>query len=149
MPTDKQILGHKGEWLVIKSCICPKCKKEKTLKLLRQNFKCADIICDFCGYLAQVKSKTSKSIDKLPNTIIGAAWGVQKDRLESGIFMPLFIVLYKSDTEYGIYYLSADLQVPGMFIPRNPLRDTAQRHGWQGFIYDITKLRPGSIVRLI
>jgi len=148
MPTNKQKLGQKGELLVIKNCICPNCKKEKTLKQLRQNFKCADIICDFCGYLAQVKSKSSVSIDMLPKIIIGSAWVVQKERLESGFYMPLFIVLYKSDTEYGIYYLPADLQVPGMFVPRNPLSDTARRHGWQGFTYDLTKLRPGSIVRI-
>jgi len=149
MTTDKQKLGETGEMLVIKKCSCPKCKKENTLKRLPPNFKCADIICDFCGYLAQVKTKSKANIDELPKTILGAAWGVQKERLDSAIYMPLFIVLYNSEDEYGIYYLSADLQVPELFVPRNPLRKTAKRAGWQGFNYDLTQLKGNPIVRLV
>ena len=66
MATDKQKLGDFGEEAVVKNCSCPKCKNTKTLKLLRSNFKCADIICDFCGFLAQVKAKTVKDIEELP-----------------------------------------------------------------------------------
>ena len=58
--TNKQLLGERGEILVTKKCPCPKCKSEKSLKRLPANFKCADIVCDFCGYLAQVKSKNVK-----------------------------------------------------------------------------------------
>jgi len=148
MPNSKQVLGEIGELLVIKNCNCPKCKKANTLKRLRQNFKCADIICDFCGYLAQVKSHKTNDIDDLPLKILGAAWGVQKERLDSCIYMPLFIVLYKSKTEFGVYYLSADLQSPDLFVPRNPLKETAKRPGWQGFIYDLSKLQGNPIVRL-
>jgi hypothetical protein len=148
MSTNKQVLGEVGEFLVIKNCNCPKCKKENTLKRLPRNFKCADIICDFCGYLAQVKTVRSQNIDLLPPKILGAAWGVQKERLDSCIYMPLFIILYNSQTEYGIYYLPADLQVPELFVPRKPLSNNAKRSGWQGFIYDLSKIRGGSIVRI-
>lgn len=79
MATNKQILGKFGEQAVVKNCTCPKCKKNKTLKLLPSNFKCADIVCDFCGYLAQVKSSTVKNVDTLPHQILGAAWGPQKE----------------------------------------------------------------------
>ena len=79
--TDKQLLGEKGEILVTKKCNCPKCKKKNTLKRLPANFKCADIVCDFCGYLGQVKAKNTKNIEKLPNNILGAAWSVQKESL--------------------------------------------------------------------
>jgi hypothetical protein len=63
--------------------------------------------------------------------------------------MPLFIVLYNSKREYGIYYLSADLQAPSLFVPRKPLSKTAKRAGWQGFIYDFSKLNGNPIVRLL
>lgn len=149
IPTDKQVLGENGEILVIDNCSCPKCKKTKTLKRLPQNFKCADIICDFCGYLAQVKSKNTLNIDKLPLKFTGAAWGVQEERLDSCIYMPLFIVLYKSKKEFGIYYLSADLQNRELFVPRNPLKESAKRSDWQGFVYDLSKLKGNPIVRLI
>lgn len=149
MATKKQKLGKTGELLVITNCSCPKCKRSNTLKRLPQNFKCADIICDFCGYLAQVKTKSKVDVNELPTTILGAAWGVQKERLDSAIYMPLFIVLYKSKDEYGIYYLSADLQVPEFFVPRKPLSSTAKRAGWQGFIYNLSKLKGNPIVRLV
>ena len=57
MTTAKQKLGDFGEDFIRKNFDCPKCKRKKTLKRLPPNFKCADIICDFCGYLAQVKKK--------------------------------------------------------------------------------------------
>jgi type II restriction enzyme len=91
MSTDKQKLGVYGENLVIKNLICQKCKKNKTLKKLPTNFKCADIICDFCGFLTQVKTSNVKNIDILPNTILGAGWKVQKERMNEGIYFPLLL----------------------------------------------------------
>ena len=56
MATTKQKLGTAGEELVAKHARCPGCKRtDKSFKLLPPNFKCADLVCDFCGYLAQVK----------------------------------------------------------------------------------------------
>jgi hypothetical protein len=112
------------------------------------NFKCADLICDYCGYLAQVKAATSVDADILPRQILGAAWSVQKERMDAGIYFPLFIVLVQPGKCFSIYYLSADLQVPEMFIPRKPLSEKARRAGWQGFLYDLSKLEAGAVVRL-
>ena len=70
MTTAKQKLGDFGEEFVRKNFDCPKCKRKKTLKRLPPNFKCADIICDFCGYLAQVKTKTVSDINKFPSKIL-------------------------------------------------------------------------------
>ena len=148
MKTSKQILGNKGERLVVKYCDCPRCKRAKTLKLLPPNFKCADIICDFCGYLAQVKTANIPDINKLPNTVIGAAWKVQEERKNSGIYIPLFLVQINPQKEFAVYYLPADLQSPEMFQPRNPLSATAKRAGWQGFMYDLTKIDKNSFVRI-
>jgi len=147
MPTDKQRLGEFGEIRVIKDCLCPKCKRGKTLKRLPPNFKCADLICDFCGYLAQVKTNTSRDINKLPAKVIGAAWGPQKDRMDSAIYFPLFLVLVCKQ-DYAIYYLSADLQTPELFLARKPLSNSAKRAGWQGYYYDVSILPQGAMVRL-
>ena len=148
MGTDKQKLGSFGEDMVVKKCHCPKCKKEKTLKLLPNNFKCADIVCDFCGYLGQVKSKNVKNINEIPKQILGAAWKPQRERMSAGIYFPLFIVLV-CGKEYSIFYLSADLQIPEMFVARNPLSSDAKRAGWQGFLYDMQKVPKGAVVRLV
>ena len=148
MATDKQRLGQFGELSVAKSCTCPKCKRSRTLKRLPANFKCADIICDFCGYLAQVKSMTVRDVDQVPGTVIGAAWAPQESRMQAGIFFPLFLVLV-SGAQNAISYLSADLQVPQMFVKRKALSPSARRAGWQGFFYNMKELRPGSVVRLL
>lgn len=147
MATAKQKLGDFGERAVAKRCSCPRCKKEKTLKLLPNNFKCADVVCDFCGYLGQVKTKTTKNIDKLPKQILGAAWGPQRQRMEAGIYFPLFLVLV-CGPNHAIYYLPADLQQSDMFVPRKPLSKKARRAGWQGFYYDLTVVPEGAIVRV-
>jgi type II restriction enzyme len=49
---EKHELGAFGESLVAKKCHCPRCKRVNSLKNLPNNFKCADVICDFCGFVA-------------------------------------------------------------------------------------------------
>lgn len=147
MPTDKQKLGIFGEEIVSKNLVCQKCKKTKTLKRLPTNFKCADLICDFCGFLAQVKSSNVKDISQLPSNILGAAWKPQEERMNSGIFFPLYLVLVNKK-KFSVFYLSADLQSKDIFIPRKPLSEKARRAGWQGFLYDIRKIK-NHFVRLL
>lgn len=147
MPTDKQKLGKFGETVVAKYCVCPRCKQQKTLRTLPPNFKCADVICDFCGYLAQVKATTVLDITRLPSNILGAAWGPQTTRMNAGIYFPLFIVLV-CGKEFSIFYLSADLQKTSMFKPRKPLSLTARRAGWQGFMYDLREVPSGAVIRI-
>lgn len=140
MSTAKQKLGVYGENLVIKNLICQKCKKTKTLKKLPTNFKCADIICDFCGFLAQVKTSNVKNVNILPKVILGAGWKVQKERMNEGIYFPLYLILVNQNN-YSIFYLSTDKQSEEIFIPRKPLSSKARRAGWQGFMYDISKIK--------
>jgi hypothetical protein len=148
MPTAHQILGVFGEMKVIQNCTCPRCKRSKTLVRLPTNFKCADVICDFCGYLAQVKATRVKNIDQVPKVVLGAAWGPQKARMDSAIYFLLFLVLAGDrPSKFAIYYLSADLQKPDLFKPRSPLSQTARRAGWQGFVYD-TASASADFVRL-
>lgn len=138
MATPKQELGELGERLVTQTCACPKCKQRKTLKRLTTNFKCADVICDFCGYLAQVKASTSKDGKTPPKRLMGAAWGPQRQRMDAGIYFPLFLVLVTPKQDFfSIHYLSADLQEEALFTARTPLRESAKRAGWQGFHYEL------------
>ena len=113
---------------------------------LPPNFKCADVICDFCGYLAQVKTVNTPQIESAPKTILGAAWRPQKERMDAAIY--LFLVLVNPHkTSHSIFYLSADLQQPEMFRPRTPLSSTARRAGWQGFCYELDRVL-GGLVRI-
>ena len=135
MPTANQELGLFGELKVVQNCSCPKCKRAKTLVKLPINFKCADVICDFCGYLGQVKATRVKNVDVIPKAVLGAAWKPQKERMDSAIYFPLFLVLVGANLQnFAIYYLSADLQKPSLFKARAPLSAKARRAGLQGFI---------------
>ncbi len=147
MATPNQELGKLGEVLVSKKCSCPRCKKNKTLRRLPVNFKCADLICDFCGYLAQVKSTRVNNIELFPNTCLGAAWKTQKERMDAGIYFPLYFVLF-FQKKVRVYYLSADLQTPELFKIRKPLSATAKRAGWQGYYYDFRELPNNAFVRI-
>ena len=148
MATVRQDLGVFGETVVARTCPCPRCKRSGTLVRLQPNFKCADLICDFCGFLAQVKAATSANVTILPQKVMGAAWGPQRARMEAGIYFPLYLVLVAPlRSVFAIYYLSADLQPPELFEPRNPLSPEARRAGWQGFRYNL-KAVDGRFVRL-
>jgi hypothetical protein len=142
MATSRQKLGEKGELAVSRRVPCPRCNRPRHLAKLQRNFQCADLICKFCGFLAQVKAVTIKG-DELPDRILGAAWGPQHEQLIAGIFHGLYIVGF-SDTQrlVRIDYVPAHvLQAsPQVFEPRAPLKETAQRAGWQGFVYNLAKL---------
>jgi hypothetical protein len=148
MATSKKELGALGEQLVAKKCACPQCKRAKTLKRLPTNFKCADLICDFCGYLAQVKTATVKILSLPPKHVLGAAWGPQKERMDAAIYFPLFLVL-KAPTGSAIYYLPTDFQNEALFLARKPLSIAAKRAGWQGFMYNLSAVPDGALVRLL
>jgi type II restriction enzyme len=139
VPTSKQELGKFGETVVARSCKCPKCKRARSLKTLPANFKCADVICDFCGYLGQVKTARVQNVAQLPKRLLGAAWGVQHERMSAGIYFSLFIVAVDADDKFAVYYLPSELQTPDIFLPREPLSAAARRAGWQGFYYDLAR----------
>lgn len=147
MSTEKQVLGRWGEKLVAKKYACPRCKRFFTLRRLPANFKCADIICDFCGYLEQVKTISVSDVSVVPKSILGAAWKPQQERMKAGIYFPLYLVL-RSGTESAVYYLPTEFQLPRMFKKRKPLSKTARRAGWQGFTYNIGILDQRAVVRL-
>lgn len=141
MRTDQQQLGDWGEKIVAKTCQCPGCKRRVTLKLLPANFKCADLICDFCGYLAQVKTAKVKDVARIPKYVLAGAWGPQRERMDAAIYFSLYLVLATVDRKtYSIFFLSRDLQDGKMFTPRKPLSEDAKRSGWQGFRIELSEV---------
>jgi hypothetical protein len=104
MPTKRQVLGRFGEMCVASQCSCPRCKRARTLRRLPNNFKCADLICDFRGYLAQVKAVTVRDIEVVPDDVLGAAWGPQQERMAAAIYFPLFWFWCRgANTQSSIY----------------------------------------------
>jgi Dam-replacing family len=144
MATARQHLGSKGEQAVSSNVPCPRCNRARHLAKLQANFQCADLICKFCGYLAQGKATTlADGPDELPKRILGAAWGPQHEQIVAGIYHGLYIVGYSpSGGLVRIDYVPAHIlqTCPEVFEPRNPLGATAKRAGWRGFNYNLEKL---------
>lgn len=107
-----------------------------------RNFKCADIICDFCGFLAQVKTKRIKKPDEKIMRLLEAAWNPYKKRLDAEIIFPLYIVSVYNDKPMEIKFLDKESQRKhlDMFVPRKPLSNKAKRAGWQSFNYDLSNV---------
>lgn len=96
------------------------------------------MICDFCGYLAQVKTRQVRDVEVLPTSFPGAAWRPLRDRMRAGIYIPIFFVLLSAtNRESSIWYLPADLQGEGIFTGRPPLKESAKRAGWRGTKIDL------------
>jgi len=149
-PTAKQVPGRKGEDTVRARIACPRCRRPKTLTSLPANFECADVICKFCGFLAQVKAVTISG-EQLPARVLGAAWGPQHERILDGVFQPLFVVGFDAPGSLvKIDYVPAhSLQSsPQVFEPRTPLSSSARRAGWQGFTYNLAHLPRIGIARI-
>src|SRR5690348_12698965 len=107
MPTKHQALGRWGEIVVARVSACPKCKRRRSLKRLPPNFKCADVICDFCGFLAQVKTANVRDISRPPKVILGAAWKPQRERMKAGIYFPLYLVL-RNGARWSVFFLPTE-----------------------------------------
>jgi type II restriction enzyme len=106
------------------------------------------VICDFCGFVAQVKARAVKSPEDRVMQILGGAWGVQEEKIKAGIYHPLYIVKVVDEKPVAIDYISADFLTRDVYVPRNPLSAEARRAGWQGFVYDLTKLDEHVIVQV-
>lgn len=148
--TERQELGRRGEKAVHDRVACPRCGRARHLTPLPMNFQCADLICKFCGFLAQVKS-TRLVEGRLPARIMGAAWGPQRDQIIAGIFHALFIVGFTPAKRLvSIDYVPSHVlqSVPQVFEPRAPLSPRAQRAGWTGFNYNLTAIPPVGIRRV-
>jgi type II restriction enzyme len=143
--TKYQVAGDIGEEWVKKRVNCPRCRDGK-LKILPKNFKCADMICDFCGFLGQVKSVNVKNKKEKLRTILGAAWKPQSERMKAGVYHSVFIVKLVEGKPAQVLMIRPDAQKKeGFFKARKPLSPKAKRAGWQGFIYDLRVLKPRQV----
>lgn len=110
---------------------------------LRANFQCADLICKFCGYLAQVKSMTlDDEAEGFPRHIRGAGWRPQHEQIIAGIYHGLFLVGFsKAGRLRLIDYVPADILrgSPKIFEPY-VLGPSARRAGHPMFNYNLDEL---------
>jgi type II restriction enzyme len=109
------------------------------------NFECADLICKFCGFLAQVKAtRLPVGTEDLPEKIPSGAWAPQHARILAGIYHGLYVAGFKRNgrTLVRIDYVPPHVleATPQAFEPRRPLSATAKRAGWRGYTLNLGKL---------
>ena len=145
MSTTRQQLGDRGELEVSRRALCPGCGGAKRLKPLSQNFECADLICKFCGFLAQVKATTlAAEAEGFPSRIQGAGWRPKRDQIRAGIYHGLFLVGYSPKGKLvRIEYIPPHIlqATPNLYVPR-VIGPGAKRAGHAMFDYQLDELPP-------
>ena len=140
--TAQQTSGRLGELAVCRTVSCPRCGRPR-LSTLPRNFDCADVICRFCGFLAQVKSVTSAD-GSWPTTLPGGSWPRQQEQIISGIFHALYVVAFAPSSRKLVsidYVPSHILQAaPDIYVPRKPTKPVGRTTPFLGFRYDSRKI---------
>jgi len=148
--TAQQLAGKEGERAVCRQITCPSCGR-KRLTALPVNFDCADVICRFCGFMAQVKAITSVT-GAWPSTLPGGSWPRQQEQIIAGITHALFVVSFdpKDRRLVAIDYVPSDIlkAVPDAFVPRKPTKPAGRSTPFVGFRYDSRRIPAIGIVRL-
>ena len=64
------------------------------------------------------------------------AWVPQKERMDAGIYFPLFIVVVKPDwSSHAVYYLPANLPGPPTDVPATPTSRAESTPSWMGGLH--------------
>jgi type II restriction enzyme len=133
MTEDKKIQEELSFRVIRKFIACQECGRGP-LVALPPNYPTVDIICQFCSNTAQVKTfRTKSEANRLPRNIVSAAWKPQKERMDAGIFQPLYIVSFYDSRPLRAYYLSSKIQKKyqkELFIKRKPLPSYNVRAGF-------------------
>lgn len=126
--SNSQKIRVMSENWVGKNIFCPICGNPHICNL-NNNIPVADLQCDNCGEIYELKSKQGK----VGNKINDGAYSTMIERINSSSNPDLFVMSYSSD-----YQVTDLLLVPKFFFvesiieKRKPLSPTARRAGWVG-----------------
>ncbi len=126
--SNSQKIRVMSENWVSRNIFCPICGNPH-ISNLDNNMPVADLQCDNCGEIYELKSKKGK----FGNKISDGAYSTMLERINSSSNPDLFIMSYSSD-----YQVTDLLLVPKFFFvesiieKRKPLASTAKRAGWVG-----------------
>lgn len=126
--SNSQKIRVMSENWVAKNIFCPICGNSHICNL-ENNLPVADLQCDNCGEIFELKSKKGKITTKISD----GAYSTMIERINSADNPDLFIMSYSAD-----YQVKDLLLVPKFFFvediieKRKPLAPTAKRAGWVG-----------------
>ena len=125
---------------------CPACPSND-LEPLPDNTKVLDFLCPKCGEKFQLKSKSTK----FGNVVSNSAYNVKIQKIRAGL-APNYAFLKYDIKDYMVESL---MIIPKHFMTteaiqkRNPLRPTAERHGWVGSNILLKRLPPDARLYLV
>lgn len=123
-----QIIRVVSEDWVGRNVYCPICGNPHICNLAN-NMPVADLQCDNCGEIFELKSKKGSMGKKIAD----GAYSTMIERINSTSNPDLFVMNYSADYQVTSLYI-----VPKFFFTdnviekRKPLKDTARRAGWTG-----------------
>jgi type-2 restriction enzyme dpnI len=126
--SNSQKIRVMSESWVGKNIFCPICGNQH-ISNLDNNMPVADLQCDNCGEIYELKSKQGK----IGNKINDGAYATMLERINSSSNPDLFIMSYSAD-----YQVTDLILIPKFFFvesiieKRKPLAPTARRAGWVG-----------------
>ena len=126
--SNSQKIRVMSEYWIAENMYCPCCGNPHICKL-DNNSPVADMQCDSCGEIFELKTKQGD----FGNKIIDGAYATMIERITSTTNPDLFAMCYNSD-----YFITDLIIIPKFFfVPqiiekRKPLAPTARRAGWTG-----------------
>lgn len=113
---------------ISQNMFCPRCGNPH-IKDLKNNQPVADMQCDHCREIFELKSKKGK----LGNKINDGAYSTMIDRITSAANPDLFIMRYSPSYDViDLTLVPKFFFVPKIIERRKPLASTAKRAGWAG-----------------
>lgn len=123
-----QIARVLSESWAASNVFCPCCGYSSLTKL-DNNEPVADMRCDKCGEVFELKSAKGKLGKKIPD----GAYETMIQRINSLTNPELFVLQYTPEYEVtDLTLIPKFFFVPGIIEKRKPLPPTARRHGWVG-----------------
>lgn len=123
-----QIIRVLSESWVSSNVFCPCCGRER-IHELKNNMPVADMQCDRCGEIFELKSKNGH----IGNKIVDGAYNTMIQRINSATNPELFILQYTVDYRVtDLTLIPKFFFVPNIIEKRKPLSQSARRAGWTG-----------------
>lgn len=117
-----------SETWVSDNIYCPACGHLR-LTHLPNNMPVADLQCDSCGEMYELKSKNGK----IGKKIADGAYATMIDRITSTKNPDLFVMEYSDDYQIrNLILIPKFFFIPSIIEKRKPLKPDARRAGWTG-----------------
>lgn len=117
-----------SESWVAYNIFCPVCGNPH-ISNLNNNMPVADLMCDYCGEIFELKSKCGN----IGNKITDGAYSTMINRITSSDNPDLFVMQYSVNLQVvNLTFVPKFFFTPSIIEKRKPLSATARRAGWIG-----------------